>query len=151
MRVHVRDGWVRLIGVAKLVKAGLLIAMGLVLLGTLRTDLGETLTRWATYVHVDPHNHYFHAAVARLTGLGAHRKELVAAGSFVYAGLFMTEGIGLLRDRRWAEWLTVIATTSFVPLEVYELIREVTAPRAILLVVNVVIAVYLIVKLRQRS
>jgi uncharacterized membrane protein (DUF2068 family) len=144
------DVWVRVIGAAKLVKAGLLVAMGLVLLGTLHTDLGETITTWATCVHVDPHNKYFHAAVAKLTGLDEHKKELVAAGSFAYAALFSTEGIGLLLDRRWGEWLTVVATTSFIPMEIYELVQEVHAARVILLVVNVAVVIYLIAKLRAK-
>ena len=68
---------------------------------------------------------------------------------FAYAALFLTEGIGLWRDRRWAEYLTIVATGSLVPLEVFELARKVTAVRIGALVVNLLIVVYLVGRLRR--
>jgi uncharacterized membrane protein (DUF2068 family) len=61
-----------------------------------------------------------------------------------YGLLFLTEGTGLLLRKRWAEWLTIIATGSFIPLEVYELVREFTAVRLALLLVNTAVLVFLI-------
>ncbi|HVV83253.1 MAG TPA: DUF2127 domain-containing protein [Kofleriaceae bacterium] len=146
-----RDGtWVRLIGVAKLVKVAVLIALGVILLTGVDGSLAERLARWSTYVHVDPNSKHLHGAIARIAGLSDGRKELVACASFAYAGLFATEGIGLLCEARWAEWLTVVATTSFIPMEIYELVRELTVARVLLLLVNLAIVVYLVFKLRSR-
>ena len=39
----------------------------------------------------------------------------------LYAGLFLTEGICLWLEKRWAEWLTVIIISSLIPLEIYDL------------------------------
>jgi len=36
----------------------------------------------------------------------------------------LTEGVGLALRKRWAEYLTIIATSSLIPLEVYELIQH---------------------------
>ena len=59
------------------------------------------------------------------------------------------EGIGLLLRRRWAEYLTVVATGLLLPLEVYEIARKPNALRVVVLLANLVIVAYLLVKLGQ--
>ena len=54
------------------------------------------------------------------------------------------EAVGLWRERRWAEYLTALATAGFLPLEVHELLKRVTILRVSALVVNVAILVYLV-------
>ena len=68
-----------------------------------------------------------------------------------YAALFLTEGTGLLFRQRWAEWLTIIATSSLMPIEVYELAKEFTAVRLLTLLVNAAVVVYLIYLVRQKE
>jgi len=50
---------------------------------------------------------------------------------------------------RWAEYLVVITTGSLLPLEVYELSRRPDAARAVILVINVAVVVYLVRVLRE--
>ena len=85
--------------------------------------------------------------VSRLT---PERLEALGIGAFLYAALFTTEGIGLWLGKRWAEYLTVIATGSFVPFEVYELARRPGLPRVAALVLNLAVVAYLIHHLRRR-
>ena len=66
---------------------------------------------------------------------------LVAA---LYAAVEWTEAVGLWRERRWAEYLTVLATAGFLPLEIRELLHRVTALRVLALVVNVALLVWLV-------
>jgi uncharacterized membrane protein (DUF2068 family) len=47
------------------------------------------------------------------------------------------EGVDLWRRRRWAEYLSIIATASFIPLEIYDLKKEVSASKVGALVLNV--------------
>ncbi len=68
----------------------------------------------------------------------------VSAIAAVYAVLEGVEAVGLWYQRRWAEYLTFVATVAFIPYEVYELARTVTAFKAVAFVVNVAIAVYLL-------
>jgi uncharacterized membrane protein (DUF2068 family) len=63
----------------------------------------------------------------------------------------LTEGFGLLFRKRWAEYLTIIATGSFIPLEIYEIARHCSAARILLLIGNVAIVVYLIVHVRSQA
>ncbi len=57
--------------------------------------------------------------------------------------LSLVEGWSLHRKYAWGAWLVVIATASLIPLEVVHLIRRFTAPRVLLLAVNLAIVAYL--------
>ncbi|MGH7524549.1 MAG: DUF2127 domain-containing protein [Gemmatimonadales bacterium] len=85
----------------------------------------------------------------QIGALPASRLRLIGGGAFLYSALFLTEGIGLWRQRRWAEYLTVVATASFIPFEVFELIQRITVPRIAALVINIAVLVYLIWKLKH--
>ena len=75
---------------------------------------------------------------------------MLGVGTFFYAGLEGLEGIGLLLRRRWAEYLTVVATGLLLPLEFYEIARKPTGLRVAVLLANLAVLAYLIVKLIQR-
>ena len=68
-----------------------------------------------------------------------------------YAALFLTEGTGLLFRKRWAEWLTIVATSSLMPIELYELIKQFTAIRLFALLINAAVVLYLIYLLQQKE
>jgi len=78
-------------------------------------------------------------AVDAILSLDTRRLEALSAGMFVYAGMFLVEGVGLMLGRRWAEYFTVVVTASFVPLEIYEIVRPPTAIRVAALLVNLAI------------
>ena len=69
---------------------------------------------------------------------------LVAFGVLGYGGLQLLEGIGLWLLKRWGEYVAVVGTSLFVPLEVYELLDKVTWVRVAAFVVNVFAVVYLV-------
>ena len=69
--------------------------------------------------------------------------------SISYGLLFATEGVGLWLEKRWAEYLTIIATGSFIPFELYELVRKLTAVRTGALVTNTFAVAYLVYRLRH--
>jgi uncharacterized membrane protein (DUF2068 family) len=70
--------------------------------------------------------------------------RMVAATAAVYCVLEGVEAVGLWKGRRWAEYLTALATAGFLPFEILELTKRVTVVRAGALVVNVAILVYLV-------
>ena len=69
---------------------------------------------------------------------------LVGAAFAAYALLEGIEAVGLWFARRWAEYLTFVATIVLLPLEVHELIKSVTWLKVLALVINVAVAVYLL-------
>ncbi len=77
------------------------------------------------------------------------RVRELGAVALVYACLFATEGVGLWRGRRWAEWLTVVATASLLPFEVWALVERVDALSIAAIVVNLAILAWLVTLLRR--
>jgi uncharacterized membrane protein (DUF2068 family) len=77
-----------------------------------------------------------------------HRLEAISAGTFFYAALLLTEGVGLFMRKRWAEYFTIIVTASLVPLEIYELAKKFGLMKLSVLVINIAVVVYLILRVR---
>src|SRR5207244_12989990 len=100
-------------------------------------------------LHVGPDGRYADRLLTRLLSVDDRKLREISAGTFVYAALLLTEGIGLLLRKRWAEYFTVIVTCSFIPLELHHLWRHVTLTRLTVIAVNVAIVWYLIVLLRR--
>jgi uncharacterized membrane protein (DUF2068 family) len=73
-----------------------------------------------------------------------HTLVLVAAGVLAYGALQLLEGVGLWLMRRWGEYVAVVGTSVFIPLEVYELVERVTWVRVAAMVVNVAAVIYLL-------
>jgi uncharacterized membrane protein (DUF2068 family) len=77
-----------------------------------------------------------------------HTLTLVTVGLFAYAALQLVEGTGLFLLKRWGEYVAVIGTSVFLPLEVYELTDKVSVLKVLALLVNLVAVVYLVVSKR---
>ncbi len=84
----------------------------------------------------------------RLFAVSIRNLYLVAAGAAAYAALEGTEAVGLWLGRRWAEYLTFVATVVFVPYEIYELTKSITWLKLLALVINVLIVDYLLLAKR---
>lgn len=67
----------------------------------------------------------------------------LALATAVYAALESVEAAGLAMRQVWAEWLTMVITFSFLPLEILELTKEPTLVKSVTLVINAAVLVYL--------
>jgi uncharacterized membrane protein (DUF2068 family) len=143
-------GMLVLIGAFKLVKAITLVAAGIALI-TLAKDhhASSTLVHWAREAHLDPGARFLRRGIGEVAGLDPKDRALIGGALFLYAAVFLVEGIGLVTRRSWAEWMTLIVTTSLVPFEIYELTREVNIARVIVLVANIAIVAYLAWRVRD--
>jgi len=147
-----RDKWVLLIGVAKVFKAALLIALGIGAVRLLHGDIGENVERWCQRLNVDAWNPWFQTFPDKVKSVSPHKMSLVCAGAFVYAGLFLTEGTGLLLRKRWGEFVTIFITGSFLPFEIYELIaKKFSVFKVLLLIGNAAVVVYLVWRVRHEG
>ena len=140
-----------LIGLFKLVKAFLLIAVGIGAIKFLHKDLAASVTHWSRLLHIDPDNQYIHGFLVKIFRLTPKQLKELSLGTFLYAGLFLTEGIGLLLRKHWAEYFTIVTTGLFIPLELYELAKHFTAMKLAVTIVNVGIVWYLVARVRSRS
>jgi uncharacterized membrane protein (DUF2068 family) len=69
---------------------------------------------------------------------------LIALGLAGYALIELVEAVGLWLMKRWGEYFAVIATSVFLPLEVYELTEKITALRLGAFVINVLAVIWLL-------
>ena len=138
------------IAVFKFLKGSVLLALACGAMNLLHKDVASHVERWLEQLRIDPDNRYIGTLLSKLQLV--HTKELkeFSALGAGYAALFLTEGTGLLLRQRWAEWLTIIATSSLMPLEIYELIKEFTPLRLLLLLVNAALVLFLVYRVRQK-
>jgi uncharacterized membrane protein (DUF2068 family) len=134
-----------------LVKGVLLIGLALGAFKYLRGDWQNTLIPLIERLNVDPGSRYFQAVVGKIVDIYPKypKLSLLCFGTMLYGAIFCVEGVGLLNQKRWAEYVTLIVTASFLPLEFYELFRHLNALKAIVTILNIAIVVYLIIRLRK--
>lgn len=140
---------VRLIALFKFLKGILLIALGVAALKLLHADIAGVVEDWAGMLGFLQNSRFVGRALSIAAALTPDRVRDVIVGSFLYGGLFLTEGIGLWLLKRWAMWFTVVITGSFLPLETYELARHPSAGKVGILVVNLVLALYLARRIQE--
>jgi uncharacterized membrane protein (DUF2068 family) len=141
-----RGRLVRLIGGFKLVKASLLVGMGLAGLLGVGHETIEGLERAVGWLGLFPGHAAVHRALVKLDSFDDGKAVWFGVAALAYAAVFTVEGVGLLLGKRWAEWLTVIVTSSFIPVEVYEMIEHFSAGKVLALALNVAIVIYLVAR-----
>jgi uncharacterized membrane protein (DUF2068 family) len=142
---------IRAIAVFKFIKVVLLCSLGIGAFGLLNPVVGEKLTHWVGSFAWSYNHGFVLSALAKLTGLSPVQMKELGIGAFFYATFFFIEGLGLWAGRRWAEYLTLIATGSFLPIELYELFKRPTIPRGTALLLNIIIIIYLLYVVRHQA
>jgi uncharacterized membrane protein (DUF2068 family) len=145
-----RDPWLFLIGVFKLLKGVSLLILGFGLLKLVHRDVAAVTLHWIEVLRVDPENRFIHRALPRIFNVRPKQLKELSAGTFVYSAIFLIEGSGLLARKHWAEYMTLISTGLFIPLEVYEMYRHFTLVKLAVTIVNVAIVWYLALRVRRK-
>jgi uncharacterized membrane protein (DUF2068 family) len=133
----------------KLLKGLALLAVALGALSLVHKDVAVMVEHWVNLLRVDPHNRYLLWLLEKLSRVDAKKLKELSAGTFIYSGIFLTEGVGLTLRKRWAEYMTILTTASFLPLEGFEIVRHATVAKVALLVFNIGIVVYLVRELKR--
>jgi uncharacterized membrane protein (DUF2068 family) len=140
------DAFIKVIIVERIVKATVLIVLAV---GLLVAGEKGLLTTWARYaqdqLNLDADDGVIVQLMLRLLlmiGSFTH-VSVVAIAAIAYALLEGTEGVGLAMRRRWAEYLTVIATGILIPYEAYEVAHRATLFKVGALALNLAVVGYL--------
>ena len=140
------DAFIKVIIVERIIKAVVLIGVAI---GLLVAGRKGWLAQWSDYAQDQLNLGAGHSLIVDLLlrvlvliGNFSHITVL-AIGAIAYALLEGTEGVGLAMRRRWAEYLTVIATGILIPYEAYEVIRHVTLLKVGALLLNLAVVGYL--------
>jgi len=135
--------FLKIIIVEKLLLGVLFAALSFSMLTLLNRDMMVFTDQLLVYLNLDIEKDYVQDIVDWLTNIKGGTIVGISAGMFVLGSLNLMEAYGLHMRRRWAEWLTVIATSLFIPLELYEVIQKQTSVRIGALVLNLAIVYYL--------
>ena len=146
----VHDRGLLLIGLFKLGKAILFFALGVGAIHLLHKDIGDEVMRLATALKFDPESKFVTLLLDKADLIDAHRLKQIGLATFAYSALALTEGVGLMLEKVWAEYLTLCLTVSFLPWELYELARQPNWFRLSLLLINLAVLGYLVWLLRRK-
>jgi uncharacterized membrane protein (DUF2068 family) len=138
------DRFVGVIGAFKLMKAVVLGALGIAGLMGLPEVFVHNALRGLQWTGALSGHHAVRRVLVRLLSLSDHTLRELAIAGLCYAAVFAVEGIGLIRRRRWAEWLTVVVTASFLPFEIVELVRRPGPGKIVAVAINAAIVAYLV-------
>jgi uncharacterized membrane protein (DUF2068 family) len=138
-----RNRWLIAIGVLKLLKAALFVSMGFGVIRLLHQDVADVLMRFLLALRFDPENRFVNVLLEKTALLSPHALKEISFAIFLYAALDIIEGTGLVLEKVWAEYFTLILTGSFLPWEFYEIIRHVTVLKVVLTLLNLAVFIYL--------
>ena len=140
----------RLIALFKLLKAALLITVGVGALRLVHTDVTALVEKWVARFGLNPGSRYVGHIIVESASLTPNRIKDLGVGSLLYAALFLTEGVGLWLAKGWAVWFSTIITSSLVPLEVREIYRHPSSTRVFVLVINIAVVAFLLHRIRSQ-
>lgn len=146
-----RHWTIHLFAGVKLFKGILLFIVAIKLLTLLDRDIGEWFADFIARHRIDPENRLVHGIIEKIAGINRNNLIAFSVGSFLYSALQLTEGVGLWLEKRWAEVLTVIATSLLIPVEIYEIYEKFTFVRVAALVVNLFIVWYFVTRLKDEK
>ena len=146
-----RFGVLRTIALYKIVKVVLLLAVAYGELRRRDASLAAKLLSWAQARPYGLEHRIVTQLLEWFSGLSVPRINALRIVTLAYAGVFAVEGIGLWMQKRWAEWLTTIITASLIPLEAWEMFFRPTIGKAVILLTNIAVVVYLVWHVRTRN
>jgi uncharacterized membrane protein (DUF2068 family) len=143
--------WLVLIALFKLAQALLFIAIGVGALRLVGKDLGDALYTLADRLRFNPESRLVNFVLEKAELVNDRMLRRISVAFFLYAALGLTEGIGLYLEKVWAEFFTLALTASFLPWELFEVVRRHTWPRMSLLAINVLVLLYLAKVIYERK
>jgi uncharacterized membrane protein (DUF2068 family) len=148
-----RDKGLVLIASYKLLAALVFAAVGVGAMRLVGKDVGDVLSELASNLRFNPESRFVNFVLDRASLLDDPALRRIGFGAFCYAAIGVVEALGLYFEKVWAEYLTLLITASFLPLEVIEIMHRLTWVRVTLLAANVVVLIYLfmVVAKRQKS
>lgn len=139
-----------LVGLFKLSKAIFFTAIGLGALHLVNKDIGSVVMSLVDALRIDPERHFVTILMDHAGLIDPHELRRASVLSFLYAVVCVVEGTGLVLEKRWAEYFTVVLTTMGLPWEGYELMEHFSPYKVALLLINLVVLLYVLWILKKK-
>jgi uncharacterized membrane protein (DUF2068 family) len=132
-------------------KGVMVLLIGCGVLALVHQDLQTFGEKLIHHLHLNPARHYPQIFLQALSRMQDFNFLLLAAGAALYSALRFVEAYGLWKDRAWAEWLAILSTGLYLPLEFYELWEHATWIKGVLAFLNLGLLVYLLKVRREKN
>ena len=146
-----RPSGLLLIGIFKLTKSIFFFCVGIGALRLVHKDLSDEAMKLVTALHFEPEGRITSLLMEKVDLIDPHRLRQIGFFTFAYSALALVEGMGLMLQKVWAEYLTLSLTVMFLPWELWELFRRPTWVRLALLLINLAVLAYLLWLLERKK
>jgi uncharacterized membrane protein (DUF2068 family) len=141
-------GW---IAAERGVRAVVLLAVGLVLVTHPHANWASDISNLARRLGLDPSGTGIRKIIEKIRHISAHQDMVFGVVALAYGVLEGVEAYGLYMRKRWAEWLTVLATALLLIPEALELAKSASPLKVGGIVVNLLVVGYLLWRLRRSA
>lgn len=139
-----------LIALFKLAKGMVLLLVGAAMIRLVDPEIATLLAPLMDALHLHGHSRLVHSLLLKIPVVSSHTLLLMAYASLLYSVLLLVEGCGLWLEASWAGYMTVISSSVFLPVEFYDVMRQVSVLQVVMLLLNVVIVGYLVRQLGEQ-
>ena len=147
---HGRDArGLLLVGLFKMSKALFFGAVAAGALHMVHRNFGEAVMQLVNKLPIDPEGRLVSLIMDKADLVDSHHLREAGMYSFAYACVCVVEGIGLMKQKEWAEYFTIVLTAGALPWEVFEMIKHFSWFKVGLMVLNVLVLVYLLWLVRR--
>jgi uncharacterized membrane protein (DUF2068 family) len=143
-RLRGHNRWLLLIAGYKFFYALLFVAIGLGAHRLLHKDIADQIDLLARHFRFNPESRLVNFILAKASLINDPLLRRIGFVAFCYAALTFVEGIGLYLEKMWGEILTLAITASFLPFELFEIVRRLTWVRVSLFSINFLVFLYLL-------
>jgi uncharacterized membrane protein (DUF2068 family) len=140
---------IRVVAFFEGVKGLLVLLVGFGLFAFIHKDLHAVAVEIVRTFHLNPARHYPSIFIDAFSQLTSTQLWIMAFSALLYSIVRFIEAIGLWLERQWAEWFGLLTGAMYIPIELLEIMREVTPARIAVFVVNVIIVLYLAFIIRR--
>lgn len=141
---HVRG--LHLLALFEAFKGALVMAAGFGLLKYMHGDLqhlSDAAFSIIDHLHINPAQEYSQIFLTAVANVTDQNILWIAIGAMAYSTIRFVEAYGLWTNRRWAEWLAIISTGLYIPLEVFEMAKSFSWLKTGITAFNIFIVIYL--------
>ena len=95
------------------------------------------------YLRIHPENKFFERLAKQIANATDAGVREAVVGALLWSLFPLTEGVGLIFRVKWAGWLAIGESAFFVPVEIYELMKEFSGFMVAVTIINIFIVWYL--------